>query len=70
MKEWIIRDVTKPYYNLAIIKANSNIEALKTFQERNPNYLSNGIIKPFRGTQAIFFGYNGIIEAWEHTSLF
>ena len=70
MKEWIIRDVTKPYYNLAIIKANSNIEALKAFQERNPNYLCKGIIKPFRGTQAIFFGYNGIIEAWEHTSLF
>jgi len=70
MKEWVIRNANKPYFSIAIIKANNNIEALKIFQERNLIWLGNGVIKPFRGTQAIFFGYNGIIEAWEHTSLF
>ena len=72
MKQWVIRESTNLYVNLAIIEAPTNKEALQAYAARYPHVYKNCPIKPYRGTQAIFYGYNHshTIEAWEHTSLF
>ena len=72
MKQWVIRESTNLYVNLAIIEAPTNIEALQIYMKREPFTFRNAYIKPFRGTQAIFYGFDHChtIEAWEHISLF